>query len=317
MKAPSQPASYVFGPVPSRRIGRSLGVDLVPFKTCTYDCIYCQLGSTTHQTLERKEWVSMDAVLEELQRKLDCRPDYITLSGSGEPTLHSRLGEIIRRIKAITDVPVAVLTNGSLLWQQDVREQVALADLVLPSLDADNDYNFRFINRPHPGITFEQMVEGLIALRREFSGQYWLEVFLLGGYTAIEGNVKRLAALAKRIGPDRVQLNTVARPPTEDFAMAVSPEALQKYAKFFDPPAEVIAERPSRLGHKSDKIQPAAVLEMLRRRPCTVEHVAQGLGLNRLEAIKKIEALMAKKQIETYRHECEVFYRASAHQEPS
>jgi len=308
---------FVFGPVPSRRVGRSLGVDLVPFKTCTYDCIYCQLGSTTHRTLERKEWAPMEDVLEELRRKLDCRPDYITLSGSGEPTLHSRLGEIIRRIKAMSDVPVAVLTNGSLLWRKDVREEVALADLVLPSLDADSDYNFRFINRPHPDITFEQMVEGLIAMRREFTGPYWLEVFLLGGYTAIEANVKRLAALAKRIGPDRVQLNTVARPPTEEFAMAVSPEALEKYAKFFDPPAEVIAERPSRLGHKSDKLQPGAVLEMLRRRPCTVEHVALGLGLNRLEVLKKLEALMAKNQIETSRHEGEVFYRATAHPEPS
>jgi wyosine [tRNA(Phe)-imidazoG37] synthetase (radical SAM superfamily) len=303
--------SYVFGPVPSRRIGRSLGVDLVPFKTCTYDCIYCQLGSTTNRTLERKEWVPMNAVLDELQRKLACHPDYITLSGSGEPTLYARLGEIIGHIKAMTDVPVAVLTNGSLLWQKEVREEVALADLVLPSVDADSDYNFRFINRPHPDITFEQMVEGLIALRREFSGQYWLEVFLLGGYTAIEANVKRLAALAKRIGPDRVQLNTVARPPTEDFAMAVSAEALEKYAKFFDPPAEVIAERPSRLGHKSDKIPPGAVLAMLRCRPCTAEQVALGLGLNRLEAIKKLEDLLAQKHIETYRHGGEVFYRAS------
>jgi wyosine [tRNA(Phe)-imidazoG37] synthetase (radical SAM superfamily) len=231
--------------------------------------------------------------------------------------LYARLGEIIGHIKAMSDVPVAVLTNGSLLWQKEVRAEVALADLVLPSLDADSDSIFRFINRPHPDITFEQMVEGLIALRGEFSGQYWLEVFLLGGYTAIEANVKRLAALAKRIGPDRVQLNTVARPPTEDFAMAVSAEALEKYAKFFDPPAEVIAERPSRLGHKSDKIQPAAVLEMLRRRPCTAEHVAEGLGLNRLEALKKLEALMARKQIETYRHEGAVFYRAIGHQEPS
>ena len=312
-----KPTSYVFGPVPSRRIGRSLGVDLVPFKTCTYDCIYCQLGSTTNRTLERREWVPMEAVLDELQRKLACRPDYITLSGSGEPTLHSRLGEIIGRIKAMSDVPVAVLTNGSLLWQKEVRAEVALADLVLPSLDADSDSIFRFINRPHPDISFEQMVEGLIALRREFSGQYWLEVFLLGGYTAIEATVKRLAALAKRIGPDRVQLNTVARPPTEDFAMAVSAEALEKYAKFFHPPAEVIAKRPSRLGHKSDNIPPGAVLAMLRRRPCTAEHVALGLGLNRLEAIKQLEALMAKSRIETYRHEGEVFYRASGHSNPA
>jgi len=157
--------NYVFGPVPSRRIGRSLGVDLVPFKTCTYDCIYCQLGSTTNRTLERREWVPMDAVLEELKSKLVCCPDYITLSGSGEPTLYSRLGELIEHIQAMSGVPVAVLTNGSLLWQKEVREEVSLADLVLPSLDADNDDNFQFINRPHPGITFDQMVEGLVAYR--------------------------------------------------------------------------------------------------------------------------------------------------------
>jgi len=301
--------NYVFGPVPSRRIGRSLGVDLVPFKTCTYDCIYCQLGSTTNLTVERKEWVPMDAVLEELKRKLVCNPNYITLSGSGEPTLYSRLGELIEHIQAMSGVPVAVLTNGSLLWQKDVREEVALADLVLPSLDADEDDNFQFINRPHPDITFGQMVEGLVALRREFTGQYWLEVFLLGGYTALETNVKRLAALARRIGPDRVQLNTVARPPTEDFALAVSPDALRKFAKFFSPAADVIADRPSRLRHKSGKLHPCAVLDLLRRRPCTAEHVALGLGLNRLEVLKGLESLVKKNQIETYRHEGEVFYR--------
>ncbi len=176
---------HVFGPVPSRRLGRSLGVDLVPFKTCSYDCIYCQVGRTTNQTIERKEWVPMDAVLDELKVKLACRPDYVTLSGSGEPTLHSRLGETIEHIQAMSDVPVAVLTNGSLLWQKEVREELALADAVLPSLDAGNGLKFAFINRPHPCLTFERMVEGLIAFRDEFPGQYWLEVFLLGGYTAI------------------------------------------------------------------------------------------------------------------------------------
>jgi len=251
----------------------------------------------------------MDAVLEELKSKLVCCPDYITLSGSGEPTLYSRLGELIEHIQAMSGVPVAVLTNGSLLWQKEVREEVSLADLVLPSLDADNDDNFQFINRPHPGITFDQMVEGLVALRREFTGQYWLEVFLLGGYTAIEANVKSLAALAKRIGPDRVQLNTVARPPTEDFAFAVPQATLNKFAKFFDPAAEVIADRPSRLRHKSGRPSPGAIVNLLRRRPCTAGQVALGLGLNRLEVLKKLEALTAKKRIETSRHEGEVFYR--------
>ena len=127
---------YVFGPVPSRRLGRSLGVDLVPFKTCTFDCIYCHLGRTTCHTIERKEWVPANAVLDELKRKLACRPDYITLSGSGEPTLHSGLDDIIEHIQAMTGVPVAVLTNGSLLWQPELRAELALADVVMPSLDA-------------------------------------------------------------------------------------------------------------------------------------------------------------------------------------
>jgi wyosine [tRNA(Phe)-imidazoG37] synthetase (radical SAM superfamily) len=307
MKKPSQ--HHVFGPVPSRRIGRSLGVDLVPFKTCTYDCIYCQLGATTNLTTERREWVSMDDILGELKNKLACRPDYITLSGSGEPTLYSRLGELIGQIRAMSGVPVAVLTNGSLLWRNDVRKEVALADLVLPSLDADTDANFQHINRPHPDLDFEQMVEGLIALRREFTGQYWLEVFLLGGYTAIEANVKRLAALAARIGPDRVQLNTVARPPTEDFAMAVPMERLKKFAGFFSPSAEVIAERPSRLGHKRGTLHPGVITDLLRRRPCTAGQIALGLGLNRLEVTKGLEKLMAQKKVEAYRHGGRVFYR--------
>ncbi len=312
MNESAQSHSHVFGPVPSRRLGRSLGVDLVPFKTCTYDCIYCQLGRTTNQTLERKEWVSMDAVLEELKRKLGCRPDYITLSGSGEPTLHSRLGEIIEHIQAMSDVPVAVLTNGSLLWQKEVRQEVALADVVLPSLDAGDAFKFAFINRPHPDLTFEQMVEGLIAFRGEFTGQYWLEVFLLGGYTAMEADVKKIAAWVRRIRPDRVQLNTVARPPAEEFALSVAPEELARLAGRFSPRAEVVAEQPSRLNHKSRKLDARAVLDLLRRRPCTAGDVARGLGVNRLEILKRLEPLVARGEIETSRHEGEVYYRASA-----
>ena len=173
--------NLVFGPVPSRRLGRSLGVDLVPFKTCTYDCSYCQLGRTTRLTVERKEWVPMDAILDELKRKLTCRPDYITLTGSGEPTLHSCLGQLIEHIQAMTRIPIAVLTNGSLLWQHEVRKELALADVVLPSMDAGGAFTFTCINRPQASLSFETLVEGLVEFRRAFSGHYWLEVFLWGG----------------------------------------------------------------------------------------------------------------------------------------
>ncbi len=312
MHSTSQPRGHVFGPVPSRRLGRSLGIDLVPFKTCTFDCIYCQLGRTTKKTVERKEWTPTNAVLDELKRKLACRPDYITLSGSGEPTLHSGLGDIIEHIQALTDVPVAVLTNGSLLWQPQVRAELALADVVLPSLDAGDAFKFEFINRPHASLSFDQVVGGLVAFRREFPGQYWLEVFLLAGCTAILADVDRIAALVKKIRPDRVQLNTVARPPAEEFALSVAPAELARWARRFSPRAEVVAERPSRLAHKSRTLDARTVLDLLLRRPCTAEDIARGLGANRLEILKRLEALVARGALEISRHEGEIYYRASA-----
>jgi len=174
-------SNQIFGPVPSRRLGRSLGVDLVLLKTCTYDCIYCQRGRTTCKTMERKEWVPLDGVLEKLKDKLPTKPDYIILSGSGEPTLYSRIDELIDRIKAMTDVPVTVLTNGSLLWHEDVRRQLMNADLVIPSLDAGDEAMFRLVNRPHEEISFEQMFSGLIDFRRDFRGEYWLFSSARGG----------------------------------------------------------------------------------------------------------------------------------------
>jgi wyosine [tRNA(Phe)-imidazoG37] synthetase (radical SAM superfamily) len=183
---------------------------------------------------------------------------------------------------------------------------------VLPSLDAGDAEKFNFINRPHPSLAFDQVVEGLVAFRREFTGQYWLEVFLLAGYTAILADVDRIAALVKKIRPDRVQLNTVARPPAEDFALSVAPEELARLARRFSPRAEVVAERPSRLAHKSRKLDARIVLDLLRRRPCTAEDVARGLGVNRLEMLKRLEALAARGAIATSRHEGEVYYRVAA-----
>jgi len=284
----------------------------VPFKTCSYDCIYCQLGRTTRKTVERREWLAIDAVLDDLKRRLSCRPDYITLSGSGEPTLNSRLGECIEHIQAMTKIPVAVLTNGSLLWQKQVREELAMADVVLPSLDVGDAFKFAFINRPHENLTFDQVIDGLISFRSEYTGQYWLEVFLLGGYTGIEADVKKLARWVTRIRPDRVQLNTVTRPPVENFAVSVSANQLAHFARLFRPTAEVIAERPSRLSSKAARLDFGAVLDLLRRRPCTAEQIASGLGLNRLEILKCLEVLERKGDIATSPHEGQVFYYANA-----
>lgn len=303
--------SHVFGPVPSRRLGRSLGVDLVPFKTCTYDCLYCQLGRTTNLTTERREWVPLEAVLTELQEKVSSGPDYITLSGSGEPTLYSRTGELIERIKGMTDIPVAVLTNGSLLWRPEVRRELLGADLVVPSLDAGTEDMFRAVNRPHEDISFEDMLRGLVEFRREFRGQCWLEMLILADYTATEAEVARLAEYAAQIGPDRVQLNTVTRPPAEDFAVGVSPERMAGFARMFDPPAEVIAD--FRHVHEQEGVVASReeILDMLRRRPCSVEDVASGLGMHANEVIKHIDRLAAAGLIAKSRVGGTVYYRAN------
>lgn len=285
--------NHVFGPVPSRRLGRSLGVDLVPFKTCSYDCIYCQLGRTTDKTVERREWVPLDEVVAELKDKLSTCPDYITLSGSGEPTLYSRTGELIARVREITDVPVAVLTNGSLLWDPIVRRELLNADLVIPSLDAGDSAMFETVNRPHKSISFEQMLEGLIAFREEYRGEYWLEVFLLSGCSAVAGEVRKIADCVRRINPDRVQLNTATRPTAEDFAIMADQAEMKEFSLLFDPPAEIIADYRG-VHTKSDfKVGRESVLEMILRRPCSLEDIADGLKMHRNEVIKYVEELDA------------------------
>jgi len=310
-------ASHVFGPVPSRRLGRSLGVDIVPFKTCSYDCIYCQLGRTTHKTLDRKEWVPLDGVLGEVESSLGSRPDYITLSGSGEPTLYSRLGELIAGIKRITEVPVAVLTNGSLLGKREVRASLAEADLVVPSLDAGDAGTFRHVNRPHDGIDFDGMVEGLVTFAREHPGRLWLEVFLLGGVTAIQAEVEKIAGIVRRVDPERVQLNTVTRPPAESFAYPVPQDQMEQFAAAFGDRAEVIADYRGTHRQRDFAAHREDVLGLLRRRPCTVGDIADGLGLHRNEVVKYVEELMGRRVLVTEDSGGEVYYKAGTGKERS
>lgn len=303
--------NHVFGPVPSRRLGRSLGVDLVPFKSCPYDCVYCQLGRTDTKSIERQHLVSISDVLEEVKEKIALKPDYITLSGSGEPTLCTDIGEIIEEIRSFTTIPVAVLTNGSLLWQKEVREQITNAHLIIPSLDAGNPLMFSAVNRPHPDISFDQMLEGLIALRADFTGNIWLEVFILSGFTADIAEVKSIAESARKIKPDRIQLNTVTRPPAEDFAMTVDQEKLQRLCQYFEPEAEVIAD--FRAVHQQADFTSTrdAVEQMLQRRPCSVDDIASGLDIHRNEALKYLGELLGNERVEMVRTANRIYYRTS------
>ncbi len=301
-------SSCVFGPVPSRRLGRSLGIDLVPFKTCTYDCIYCQLGKTTRKTVEKKEWVPVEKVLRDIKEKLETRPDYITLSGSGEPTLYSRIGELIRCIKEMTSIPVAVLTNGSMLSDTGVQESLMDADLVIPSLDAGDADIFKYVNRPHESITFKSMTEGLKDFRSKYSGEYWLEIFLLGGVTGITSEVEKIAAIAHDIMPDRIQLNTVSRPPAEEFAYPVLQSKMMEFAKIFGKNCEVISEGNDIFKETHYRVTLDNVLEMLERRPCTIRDISTGLGLHENEVVKYVQKLLANGKLKCVKRKEHVYY---------
>lgn len=303
---------YVYGPVASRRLGRSLGVDLVPFKTCTYDCTYCQLGHTTHQTIRLDEYVPVEDLLAEVKLKLTgpLLPDYVSLAGSGEPTLHGGIADVIRGIKRMTSVPVAVITNGSMLWSRSVQESLMEADLLLPSLDAGDAVRFQQVNRPHPKIEFEPMVNGIAEFTRRFRKPVWLEVFLLEGITGVPEEVKRIAAWTRKMTPAKIQLNTVSRPPCEDDARPVPPERLEALAALFDPPAEVISDAFVGRGPSvaASSVTDADILALIRIRPCTAEGVAAGLGLHHHESAKRLAALCNQGAAVAVRRENAVFY---------
>lgn len=304
--------TYLYGPVPSRRLGRSLGVDIVPFKTCTLDCVYCQLGKTTCKTIQRKEYVPIETVLAELQTYLDedLQTDYITVGGSGEPTLNSGLRRLIEGIKKLTSIPAALLTNGTLFYLPEVRADCSKADVILPSLDAGDEATFNKVNRPIAEITFERLVEGLIALRTEYSGQIWLEVFCIERFNTDSKQIDKLAEAIKRIRPDKVHLNTAIRPTAEPGIEKMPPDELLRIARQISPDCEVIADYMSSHCGKATAEISQTLLSMLKRRPLCLEDVCAALGLNSIEAIKYLDDLKKQGLIQYENKAGLIFYKA-------
>ncbi|HQF86903.1 MAG TPA: radical SAM protein [Acidobacteriota bacterium] len=304
---------YLFGPVPSRRLGISLGVDLVPPKTCTMNCVYCECGPTTAFTIDRAEYVPTDGVLAELDDFLGRypRPDFITFSGSGEPTLHSGLGRIASHLKARGAAPVALLTNSSLLDRPDVRSEAAAADLILPSLDAVSDSAFQAINRPVAGIRSEAIIDGLAALREIFTGEIWLEIFMLAPLNTAPDELDRFRDAIRRIRPDRVQLNTLDRPGTEPWVRPVPLAELEAMIpRLGHPRVEVIARYRRRrdLAVFRPDLE-HAILETIARRPCTAEDLAAGLGIRPAELNKYLDILETERRIRAEIQDRGIFYR--------
>jgi len=292
-------------------LGRSLGVDLIPRKTCPYDCLYCEVGPTTQQTLERLEHQT-EGIIQELQQYLsrpEAELDFITLAGSGEPTLNLGLARIIAAVKELTATPVAVLTNGALLHLAEVRRELAGADVILPSLDAAREETWRAINRPLPELSLAQMIEGLEALRREYRAPIWLEIMILKGLNDTEKELEALRRVIRRVAPDKVQLNTAVRPVVDDLAQPLNLEEMESIAGFLGAGAEVIASS-ARPACAETAVSDARFLEMLSRRPMTAADVAQVLGLPLDLVQQRLKRLCESGLIDHSLYQEQGFYRS-------
>ena len=296
MFEPTAEGQLVYGPVPSRRLGLSLGVDLIPHKICCFDCVYCQVGRTTRKTMQRDEYVPAEEVVAQVRQWLaTCdTPDYITMAGSGEPTLHSRLGWIIDQLRSLSDAPVALITNGALFGDPAVRAEAAKADLVMPSLDAGDERGFRYVNRPCESLTLAGLVDGLAQFRQEYTGKLWLEVFLLSGVTTREADARKISALAERIEPDRVLLNTAVRPTAESFAAAATEHEMRRVLDLFGPKAEIVVDFSHEGCQASGQVSTEMILATLRRRPSRLKDLATALGIHPDTAQRHLDALIAE-----------------------
>ncbi len=310
--APEKKWNYLFGPVPSRRLGLSLGVDVIPKKVCTLDCVYCEVGMTDKRALRRREYFPAEAIIAEIEEALTGRSglDYVTFSGSGEPTLNSKLGEVIRAVKQMTSVPVAVITNGTLLSLEDVRYDLSSADVVLPSLDAVSQEVFEKIDRPHPQLRIETIIEGLKEFRKEYTGQIWLEIMFAKGYNDHEKEVLALRQVVEEIRPDKVQLNTVIRPPSVEGIGPVGETRLKEIQKLFGEGCEIIGTFDKHRTETSRKGNPTEILALLERRAMTLDGLAQAQGVSRENIAESLRSLKEAGLIFSFTHRNEEHFRA-------
>ena len=286
--------NYIYGPVPSRRLGFSLGVDIIPHKNCTIDCIYCQLGRTTRKRVKRKSFARGEDIIEEISKSVSAGHDidFITFSGSGEPTLNSDIGRLIHEVKKITSIPVAVLTNGTLLFQEDVQRDLIEADVVLPSLDAASQEVFKRVNRPHHSLRIERVMDGLKSFRRRYKGLVWLEIMLIKGFNDDRQELSRMKKAISEIRPDKVYLNTVSRPPSEIYAEPLSPAEMIAVKNYLDGNCEVIAEFHKKRSPEGKDLE-GSIIEMTKRRSLTVTDIADVLGISEMNAESILGRLVA------------------------
>ncbi len=272
---------FVFGPVPSRRLGKSLGIDPISLKTCNWNCVYCQLGRTVPLVNERREYVPREKILAEVRQALTAHApgeiDWVTFVGSGEPTLHIGLGRLIRQVKAMTDLPVAVITNGSLLYLPQVRHELSAADAVLPTLDAGNAQLYRKINRPWPRLTFKRLVDGLTAFRQVYHGKLWIEVMLVKGLNDTEDALRGIAAALQRIEPDQVHINLPIRPPAEPWVQPPDETGLMRATAILGDIAQVVHPARGIFDLSGHNTLVDAIVSIITRHPMREDELVRAL----------------------------------------
>ena len=309
--------SHIFGPVHSRRLGRSLGIDLVPCNVCSYDCIYCECGCTSFATVERREFFPVTEVVAELGEYLSTSPelDYLTFSGSGEPTLSLSIGAVIRYLKeTFPGYRVAVLTNGTLLWREEVREALLPADVVIPTLSSVFEGTWRRIHRPAPGIALDDIISGIRQFRKEYSGEIWIEVFIIPGVNTDDRELASLCVLLRELHPDRVQLNTLDRPGTEESVRPASAAELERISRILSHSGVKCVE-PVRFHPSCSSAMTSEwfdtverVHELIRRRPSTLDDLAETTGLSRREILKILREIEKNTPVQEAREERGLFY---------
>ncbi|WFN35754.1 radical SAM protein [Methanomicrobium antiquum] len=306
---------YLFGPVPSRRLGISLGIDLVPPKTCSYNCIYCECGKTTNLTITRKEYFPTDNIIEELDDALEKHPhlDYITYSGSGEPTLHTGIKEITKFLKKkYPEYKIALLTNGSMFWDENVRKECLGIDLVIPSLDSSVDETFKKIDRPHRELKIDKVNNGIIKFSQEFSGTIWLEIFIVPGINDTISEIEKMNEVIKKIKPEKVQLNTLDRPGVVSWIKPASDDSLKHISSLITHKNVEIAKKPAeRLSSEAFYGDVSElILNTIKRRPCTLEDISEITALHINEINKYLGVLVEKGLISESSGKRGVFYSA-------
>lgn len=288
--------TYIFGPVPSRRLGISLGVDLTPTKTCSFDCLYCQLAKTTFHTSGRKEFCKPDEVLAELREVLKeiARPDWITISGTGEPTLHSGLGYILAEIKKLGNAPTCVITNSSLMYLPEVRSELLLADRLLPTLTTVKAETFARIHRPTPDLQLEKILEGLRLFMQEFTGAVEIEIFVCPDINDTDEEIEGLRNYLMTLNNlESVYLNSAVRVPLESEIRTADQSRLNRFRDRLNlmVPVTTAFEHsliPPRVSSWNRPAASSDVLKLLLRHPCSEQQLEKVLG----SAPEKIVALL-------------------------